>query len=194
MAELGVLLKALLKHMRPVTLDEHPRIGNSRYLAFRTKGPEQVDEVSFTQVTGGAGLESESVQTRFEAARALQDTSRYLESIPLLEKIFESNPDYNSAGFWLAFGYQKIGQSQQAVNTYLQFLKTNPGDFQAHFNLAYEFMVENDCKKAVRHFEKVLALRPSYREVHVHLARCYETLENMELSRRHLELSQKETP
>lgn len=82
-------------------------------------------------------------------------------------------------GFWLAFAYQKTGQAQTAIDTYLKFLSTHPEHSQAEFNLACALMREGRCQNAIPHFNRVLALRPDYDEVHMHLERCQKELDGL---------------
>ena len=189
--EFGILLKALLRHMTPVTLDEHPRIGNKQYLAFRTKNPNQKGNQKVDQVPGNVDSELHLLPTWFETARELQNAGQLSKAIPYFERIVELNAEYQSAEFWLGFAYQKSGQSQNAIDTYIHFLEHNPDDVQTHFNLAYEYMDGNSCKNAVVHFNKVLELRPSYLEVHLHLSSCYRTLGDETLARKHGNIYQK---
>jgi len=132
-----------------------------------------------------ADLDPRSLKYQYAAARTLQEAGKRPEAIPYFERIMGLNRDYELAGFWLGFAYQKTGQSQHAIDTYLRFLKHNPDHVQGHFNLAYELMNENDCQTAIVHFDRVLELRPAYIEAHKYLARCYRILGNEESATQH---------
>ena len=190
--EIEPLLSALLRHMTSVTLDEHPRVGNKPYLAFRTKDPEQIDYQKIGQVPGNDESELQLFPTLFETARNFQKAGQHQSAIPYFERIIKLNPDYKLVEFWLGFAYQKSGQSQIAIDTYLRFLENNPNHVQAYFNLAYELKSVDNCITAVEHFNKVLQLRPSYLESHLHLSSCYRTLGDGALANKHENLYQKE--
>ena len=66
------------------------------------------------------------------------------------------SPNYELAGFWLGFAYQKSGELQAAIAAYNRFLESNLDYVQGRFNLAYELMVQNDCGPAVEQFNRVL--------------------------------------
>jgi len=175
--------EGLLRLQRTVTLNPDWALAHY-WLSEGLKNTGKKDK-ALKEIVLAANLDSRSLRYQYAAARALQNAGKRLESIPYFERVIDLNPDYKLTGFWLGFAYQKTGQSQNAIDTYNRFLRSNPNHVQGHFNLAYELVAENDCKTAVEHFDKVLDLQPSYREAHQHLSKCYWTLGNEFLAKKH---------
>jgi tetratricopeptide (TPR) repeat protein len=124
-----------------------------------------------------ADLDPRSLAMQYAAARALQDGAQHKTAIMYFERIMPFDADYQSTWFWLAFAYQKTGQSELAIDAYNQLLRLHPNDVQGHFNLAFELMLVGDCRVAATHFIKVLDLQPENREARLHLSECYKRLD-----------------
>lgn len=148
------------------------------WLAIGLKKVGEQDE-SLKEMIRASELDERSLKYQYEAARALQDASLPAKSIPYYQRVVLIDPDYEMAGFWLAFAYQKTNQPQLAIDGYLQFLDHHPRHYQSEFNLAYALMGENRCADAIEHFNRVLELSPDYDEVHIHLKRCQKELDRI---------------
>ncbi|MHB1194006.1 MAG: tetratricopeptide repeat protein [Longimicrobiales bacterium] len=107
-----------------------------------------------------------AVSTRFRRARILFESERFEESLDELKRVLELN-QFHEDGIQLAgFISAKLGQDDQAMAYYQQYLELNPGNAQIRMRVAYDLAQGGDPAGAMSLVQVGLDVNPE--DVNLH--------------------------
>jgi tetratricopeptide (TPR) repeat protein len=98
----------------------------------------------------------------FELARTLNELRRYRETLPLLEKSIQNDPNDYSTRFFYGVMLQKVGQLNQAVEQYRQASVINSKDSAPFSNSGLVYYMLSDNAKARQAWETAIQLGSTY--------------------------------
>lgn len=102
-----------------------------------------------------------AVSTRFQRARILFDSERLPESLDELKRVLELNQFHEDAIQLAGFISAKLGQDDQAMSYYQQYLELNPGNSQIRLKVAYDLAQGGDPAGAMDLVQVGLDVDPS---------------------------------
>jgi tetratricopeptide (TPR) repeat protein len=85
-----------------------------------------------------------AVSTRFQRARILFDSERLPEALEELKRVLELNQFHEDAIQLAGFISARLGQDDQAMAYYQQYLELNPGSSQIRLKVAYDLAQGGD--------------------------------------------------
>ena len=102
-----------------------------------------------------------------------------------------SLPPMNDPVELLNFGTELLGrgQTEEAIQMYLQALKLNPEDEEVHFNLGFAYALQGRTDDAIRHYNEALKVFPDYVEAHNNLGRLLLDRRQYDEAIKHLSVS-----
>jgi tetratricopeptide (TPR) repeat protein len=98
------------------------------------------------------------------------DTAAAAQSIAVLERAHEANPDSVRIALRLGDAYFAAGRHDDAAAAYEEALAISPGHPSATVRMAMVWHVRGDDERAVRAIERVIAAVPGYQEAYYDLA------------------------
>lgn len=153
-------------------VDARPYDGQARYWYGLTLYELRRYPEASRQSERAAELDSRSARAVYQAALALQAVDEHDKALRWLERLQGLKLRPRETDFTLAFSFQRLGRSADAIAAYRRFLQGSPGHVQARFNLGFELMTSKQCALATPEFQRVLALQPTKASAHLHLAAC----------------------
>lgn len=102
-----------------------------------------------------------AVSTRFQRARILFDSERLPEALDELKRVLELNQFHEDAIQLAGFISAKLGQDDQAMAYYQQYLELNPGNSQIRLKVAYDLAQGGDPAGAMALVQVGLEVDPS---------------------------------
>ncbi len=101
-----------------------------------------------------------AVSTRFRRARILFESERFEESLDELKRVLELNQFHEDAIQLAGFISAKLGQDDQAMAYYQQYLELNPGNAQIRMRVAYDLAQGGDPAGAMSLVQVGLDVNP----------------------------------
>ena len=95
------------------------------------------------------------------------------EALSALKKVIESNPDHMQARFAMGIAYEKVGDYENAMRSYLNCLKLFPEDTQVLTNLGNLEYGYGNYEKAIEYYYKAIESDRSYSGSYANLGRLY---------------------
>lgn len=105
-------------------------------------------------------LNPSAVGTRFRRARILFEAERFEESLDELKRVLELNQFHEDAMQMAGFISAKLGQDDQAMAYYQQYLELNPGNAQIRMRVAYDLAQGGDPAGAIKLIQTGLDVNP----------------------------------
>lgn len=119
-----------------------------------------------------AQLDPANLRYPYEAARDAQVVQDWAGSLSLIDVVRQRDPDYQEVAFARGVALQMLGRTQEAIEEYVQFLRTHPDHAPANLNTGYGLMALGRCGEAVGYFERTLVLRPGDPAARRYLDHC----------------------
>ena len=104
----------------------------------------------------------------------LCETGDLNASIISFEKAILLKPNYAEALFNLGVAYQKLNQSDMAIETYEKALVFQHAYPTAHQNLGIIYFIKNQLSSAIKSFEWAVAYSPNYSEAYYSLGSAFQ--------------------
>lgn len=115
-------------------------------------------------------LPPERPNTGVSAQSGMVDTAAAVESIAVLERAHEANPDSVRVALNLGDAYFAAERYDDAAAVYAKALAINPGHPSATVRMAMVWHARGDDERAIQAIERVIAALPDYQEAHYDLA------------------------
>lgn len=133
-------------------------------------------------------LKTTITESQYNLARAYIDGQKNKEALPILEKLWEENPDQNRFALRLASCYQSLNRivdCRKIVDKIKEKEKTNlPSLLVLEGNV---FLAENKPKLALECFKKAEHKAQNYPNLYLQLGRCYLQLKQWDDAERSLQ-------
>ena len=117
----------------------------------------------------------------------LCETGDLNNSIISFEKAITLKPDYAEALFNLGVAYQKLNQSDMAIETYEKALVFQHAYPAAHHNLGIIYFNKNQLSSAIKSFEWAVAYSPNYSEAYYSLGSAFQKNRQFQEAKKHFE-------
>ncbi|MDB4597956.1 sulfotransferase [Candidatus Pseudothioglobus singularis] len=117
----------------------------------------------------------------------LCETGDLNNSIISFEKAITLKPDYAEALFNLGVAYQKLNQSDMAIETYEKALVSQHAYPAAHHNLGIIYFNKNRLSSAIKSFEWAVAYSPNYSEAYYSLGSAFQQNRQFQEAKKHFE-------
>jgi spermidine synthase len=95
--------------------------------------------------------------------------SRPQDSIDLLRKLVELNPENVNFNFKIAKALEKHGKSYEAILYYNQALKIAPDSTEVNYSLGNMLASQGELQEAIKHYQKAVNAEPNYAKAHYNL-------------------------
>ncbi len=100
-------------------------------------------------------------QYLFDAAFLAQTMGKYSDAIGYLDRIHQSQPNYNTSRFLAGWCYQATGELEKAVAEYKLAIEYTPDYAQTYANIGYALKDLGRCDEAVPYFKRYLEFAPN---------------------------------
>jgi choline-sulfatase len=124
----------------------------------------------------GAGASAIDPKTRIQVANAVHDANLAIEdnkpevAIPLLERVVRSDPQIQSAQYFLGMAYARQKKYAQAIPPLRKAIELQPDAVMAHYEMGMALFETGDWKTAATHFEIVVGRNPTWADARFSLA------------------------
>lgn len=102
-------------------------------------------------------------------AKALTDTKRYSEALPVWEQLIKHAPDEAQVRFEYARTLQELRRPFDAIAQYREALRLDPDLPGAHVNLGGLLLAQDRVDEAIMHYKRALARQPDHADAHYNL-------------------------
>ena len=162
--------------------------GGERYLAKEAeillsldRNEEALERLELLAAGGGE-------RNTLLAVEVYQRLERYADSIPLLERVIETNPDSTQARFWLGASLERTGRDGEAVSMFEALLEIDPQFAPALNYLGYMWAEQGThLDQALEMVTLAVALEPDNGAYVDSLGWAHFRLGQLEQARDHLE-------
>jgi tetratricopeptide (TPR) repeat protein len=120
--------------------------------------------------------------------------NRYAESLDYFRRAEEQNKQSEVLHFNFAFALSKTGQTDPAIEEYMQALRIDPIFHEAHYNLAMLYVQKADYASALQHLNQIVSLEAANVRANMKLAEIYAYEGKLPLARQHLQQVLKANP
>lgn len=102
-------------------------------------------------------------------AKALTDTKRYSDALPVWEQLIKHAPDEAQVRFEYARTLQELRRPFDAIAQYREALRLDPDLPGAHVNLGGLLLAQDRVDEAIMHYKRALACQPDHADAHYNL-------------------------
>ncbi len=133
----------------------------------------------------------------YNIAMTFKQVGRYDLSNKYLLKLYELNPEDDSALYELANNYQKLQEYELSIQFYKEYIVQNPFSSTVWFNLGRAYQNLGKHELAVQAFDYVIAIEPDYKAAYfqkgISLYDTEEFWESIQVFEDYLELDNEDT-
>jgi tetratricopeptide (TPR) repeat protein len=127
-------------------------------------------------------------------ATLLSLQNRYLQSIEFFRRAEEQSTTSEMLHFNYGFALSKAGQTDRAIDEYVQALRIDPIFNEAHYNLALLYLQKADYNSAVDQLNDVVSIETANVPANLKLAEIYAYERKLSLARQYLQQVLKQAP
>ena len=176
--KLGNTNEALVSSARGLELDlNNPKIQVAHAKALGYKYDTKAGIEYFRKILKQKPLD---INFRMELVKYLFTSELYEQAKQELRYIFNMDPKYEVAHFYLGRILMKEGNLPAAYEAFLQSAVLNPSDPKATFYIAKLRLQQKNYNSAKKYFKQVLSLNTFYPEAHYYLGQIAFTQKNYE--------------
>ena len=117
---------------------------------------------------------SNSIRSRFKAAKQLNAQGRQREFLNALNSILKDQPGHMPTLITLIKKYKEMKRFEKAIQHYLKAMQINPNAQNAHYYYAQLLVDQNRVDEAIQIFRKVIDINPNHINAQYSLAELYE--------------------
>jgi predicted O-linked N-acetylglucosamine transferase (SPINDLY family) len=90
------------------------------------------------------------------------EKGEFAESIRLISRAIEIDPKFSAAHYNLGKCYEKLQDSEKAINSYSTSIQLEPNNAEAYFGIGNSLFDLRRYEEAVESYDKAITLRPGY--------------------------------
>lgn len=122
-------------------------------------------DLAVSDLTHILTLNPENYQALQFMGRIYHQKQQYMEAVEAFEKVLEINSRSSEVFFELALSQQALGQREEAIKSYQQFILNFPANFQAHFLLGLAYRDKGADDLALEEFRIAEQINPKHEEL-----------------------------
>lgn len=101
---------------------------------------------------------------------------QYQEATRHLEQVIKLDPENGEAYTWLGFVYDKLGDSEKALEAYHEACRLTPNNYKAYFESGKIYLKLKRYNEALEPLSQCVSLKPDFPDVFFNLGMAYESL------------------
>jgi protein O-mannosyl-transferase len=137
---------------------------------------------------------SEEFSSVYMLATLLSFEDRYSESLEYFRRAERPGSENKILHFNYAFALARTGQTNGAIEEYINALHIDPIFQEAHYNVALLYMEKRDYPSALQHLNAIVSTEAANVTANMKLAEIYAFQGKIPLARQHLQIVLKATP
>lgn len=137
---------------------------------------QKLASLGYVASGGRAGASAIDPKTRIQVANAVHDANLAIEenkpevAIPLLERVVRSDPQIQTAQYFLGMAYARQKNYAKAIPPLRKAIELQPDAVMAHYEMGLALFETGDWKTAATHFEIVVGRNPTWGDARFSLA------------------------
>jgi arylsulfatase A-like enzyme/Flp pilus assembly protein TadD len=147
--------------------------------ALDEKSMEKLSALGYVAGRQGGGASGIDPKTRIQVANEMHEASLAIEEgrsasvIPLLQRVVASDPQIQSAQYYLGIAYARKGDYAKAIPPLRKAVELRPDALMTQYELAIALYETGDLKTAAAHLEIIVDQQPDWSDARYSLASIY---------------------